>query len=230
MEHSPKLLDQVRDAVRLKHYSIRTETAYVDWVKRFILFHDKRHPKDMGPAEITAFLTHLAVNENVAASTQNQALSAILFLYREVLQQELDALPDIVRAKQPQHLPVVLTKDEVQSILRQMSGDHQLTAKLLYGSGLRLMECVRLRVKLVLSLPKETWILPNTRLVLSLSKYRRPPKQRDERPGHHVARPTARTASGASGASQTTAPERLGKGLWGRLFTFCSGAQISECA
>jgi len=101
----------------------------------------------MGAPEISAFLTHLAVERNVAASTQRQALSAILFLYRKVLQQELETLPDIVRAKQPQHLPVVLTKDEVQSILRQMSGDHQLMAKLLYGSGLRLMECVRLRVK-----------------------------------------------------------------------------------
>jgi len=155
---SKPLLDQLREAVRVKHYSRSTEDTYHDWAKRFILFHNKRHPKDMGAPEIAAFLTHLAVQENVAASTQRQALSAILFLYREVLRQELGTLPDIVYAKQPKHLPVVLTKDEVQAILRQMSGEHQLLAKLLYGGGLRLMECVRLRVKLVLSLSKETWI------------------------------------------------------------------------
>jgi integron integrase len=146
-EHPPKLLDQLRDAIRLKHYSIRTETAYVDWVKRFILFHHKRHPKDMGPAEITAFLTHLAVNDNVAASTQNQALNALIFLYRHVLQQDLDGPLNLVRAKKPERLPVVLTRDEAQAVIRHLSGEHQLMAKLLYGSGLRLMECVRLRVK-----------------------------------------------------------------------------------
>ena len=109
-EHPPKLLDQLRDAIRLKHYSIRTETAYVDWVKRFILFHNKRHPKDLGAPEITAFLTHLAVNETVAASTQNQALNALIFLYRHVLQQDLDGPLNLVRAKKPERLPVVLTK------------------------------------------------------------------------------------------------------------------------
>ena len=141
------LLDQVREAVRLKHYSRSTEDTYHNWVKRFILFHNRRHPKDMGAPEITAFLTHLAVEENVAASTQRQALSAIIFLYREVLQQELEALPDVVRAKQPQRLPVVLTKAEVQAVLRHVPNEYQVMAKLLYGSGLRLMECVRLRVK-----------------------------------------------------------------------------------
>ena len=141
------LLEQMRDALRTRHYSIRTETSYLDWAKRFILFHHKRHPETMGASEITAFLTHLAVNGNVAASTQTQALSAILFLYRYVLQQDIDERIDLVRAKKPERLPVVLTKDEVQAVLRQMSGDHQLMTKLLYGSGLRLMECVRLRVK-----------------------------------------------------------------------------------
>src|SRR5665647_1065735 len=114
---SPKLLDQVRDRIRVKHYSIRTETQYVQWIKRFILFHGKRHPQDMGAVEVEAFLTHLAVAGNVSASTQNQALSALLFLYREVLQIELPWLNDVVRAKQPQRLPVVLTRTEVRAVL-----------------------------------------------------------------------------------------------------------------
>ncbi len=142
-----RLLDQVRDLIRLKHYSIRTENAYVNWITRYILFHKKRHPKDMGAPEIQDFLTHLAVQKNVAASTQNQALSAILFLYREVLQKELDDSINAVRAHRPQRLPTVLTKDETQRVLRSMSGTHQLAARLLYGSGLRLMEGIRLRVK-----------------------------------------------------------------------------------
>jgi integron integrase len=147
MEQGKKLLDQVRDVLRLKHYSYRTEQAYVDWIKRFVLFHQKRHPKDMGRAEVEAFLTHLAVEGNVAASTQNQAFSALLFLYREVLKVEFDAPLDSVRAKKPARLPVVLTRAEAQQVLEGMTGTYQLMAKLLYGSGLRLMECVRLRVK-----------------------------------------------------------------------------------
>ena len=149
MEPQPaprKLLDQVRDALRLKHYSIRTEEAYINWIKRYIFFHHKRHPAEMGAPEIEAFLTHLAVDEQVAASTQNQALSALLFLYREVLHQELGPV-DALRAKKPKRLPTVLTRDEVQRLLGQMSGTHQLMARLLYGSGLRLLECLRLRVK-----------------------------------------------------------------------------------
>ena len=142
-----KLLDQVREAIRMKHYSIRTEQAYVDWIKRFILFHNRRHPRDMGNAGIETFLTHLAVNQNVAASTQNQALSALLLLYRVVLEQELDSTIDAVRAKKPKRLPTVLSEDEVHKVIGFLSGTHQLTAKLLYGSGLRLMECLRLRVK-----------------------------------------------------------------------------------
>jgi len=141
------VLDQVRDAIRVKHYSIRTEEAYVDWIKRFILFHNKRHPHEMGAAEVEAFLTHLAVDEHVAAATQNQALSALLFLYREVLRKELDAAIDSVRARKSTHLPTVLTKDEVKQVIAHLSGAHQLMAKLLYGAGLRLLECLRLRVK-----------------------------------------------------------------------------------
>lgn len=142
-----KLLDQVRDAIRVRHYSLRTEEAYVNWVRRFILFHGKRHPKDMGGPEIEAFLTHLAVEGHVAASTQNQALSALLFLYREVLHQEPEAAINSVRAKESQHLPEVLTKEEVRQVIAQLTGIYQLQAKLLYGSGLRLLECLRLRVK-----------------------------------------------------------------------------------
>ena len=142
-----KLLDQVRDALRLKHYSIRTENSYVAWIRRYILFHNKQHPRDMGSAEIEAFLTHLAVNEKVAASTQNQAFSALLFLYREVLKKDLEFTIDSIRAKKPKRLPTVLTKEEVRQVIGCMSGTHRLMASMLYGSGLRLMECVRLRVK-----------------------------------------------------------------------------------
>ena len=144
---TPKLLNRLRDTIRAKHYSIRTEDAYHDWVKRFILFHNKRHPETMGVSEINAFLTHLAVQENVAASTQNQALNALVFLYREVLHLELDGPLQPVRAKQPTRLPVVLSKTETLSVIEQLSGDLKLMAQLLYGSGLRLMECLRLRVK-----------------------------------------------------------------------------------
>ncbi|MGR9086072.1 MAG: integron integrase [Gammaproteobacteria bacterium] len=143
----PKLLDQVRDRIRVKHYSIRTEQLYVQWIKRFILFHGKRHPLEMGAAELEAFLTHLAVEGRVSASTQNQALSALLFLYKEVLLIELPWLDNVVRAKQPQRLPSVLTRTEVSAVLARMSGVYGLMANLLYGSGMRLMECVRLRVK-----------------------------------------------------------------------------------
>ncbi|WP_074926427.1 integron integrase [Nitrosomonas eutropha] len=144
---SPKLLDQLRDKLRLKHYSIRTEVQYVQWVRRFILFHDKRHPQEMGGGEVEAFLTHLAVSGRVAASTQNQALSALLFLYREVLEIDLPWFDNVVRAKRPARLPVVLTHNEVQAVLGRMEGAHGLMARLLYGTGMRLMECVRLRVK-----------------------------------------------------------------------------------
>jgi integrase len=124
----PKLLDQVRDRIRVKHYSIRTETQYVQWIKRFILFHGKRHPQEMRVAEVEAFLTHLAVEGRVSASMQNQALSALLFLYKEVLAIDLSWLDNVVRAKRPQHLPVVLTRSEVREVLVRMSGVHGLMA------------------------------------------------------------------------------------------------------
>jgi len=143
----PRLLDRVRAVIRARHYSRRTEGAYVAWIRRYILFHDKRHPTDMGAPEITRFLSSLAVEGNVAASTQNQALSALLFLYRDVLEVELPWLDGIVRAKRPQRLPVVLTRDEVRAVLRRLEGAPRLMAYLLYGAGLRLLECCRLRVQ-----------------------------------------------------------------------------------
>jgi integron integrase len=143
----PKLLDQVVSRLRVKHYSLRTEKTYVDWIKRFIWFHSKRHPQEMGAAEVEAFLSHLAVERNVSASTQNQAKSALLFLYKEVLQTELPWLDNVTQAKVPKRLPVVMTRAEVQSVLARMDGSVWLISSLLYGSGLRIMECLRLRVK-----------------------------------------------------------------------------------
>jgi hypothetical protein len=144
---SPKLLDRVRWHLRVKHYSIRTEQAYLDWIRRFILFHHKRHPDTMGEEEIAAFLTHLAVQRHVAASTQNQALCALLFLYGQVLERKLDFMEKIERVTRPAKIPVVLTRDEAHSVLAQLGGNFRLMAELLYGSGLRLLECARLRVK-----------------------------------------------------------------------------------
>jgi integron integrase len=142
-----KLLDQVRDAIRVKHYAYSTEKTYVYWAKRFVLYHNKRHPLEMGEKEISEFLTCLAAEEDVAASTQNQALSALLFLYREVLRKDLDLPLELVWAKRPKRLPTVLTREEVQQVIAQLTGVHRLIVQLLYGSGLRLMECMRLRVK-----------------------------------------------------------------------------------
>ena len=143
----PKLLDQMRAKIRFKHYSIRTEQTYVDWARRYILFHGKRHPKDMGAAEVEAFLTHLAVERKVSASTQNQARSALLFLYKEVLGIDLPWLDGVVAAKKGKRLPVVLTQHEARTLLDELSGTNWLVASLLYGSGLRLLEALRLRVK-----------------------------------------------------------------------------------
>lgn len=140
-------LEQVRAAIRLRHYSIRTEHAYVAWIVRFIRFHGYRHPRELGDAEVSAFLTHLAVDQRVAASTQNQALNALLFLYRAVLERPLGTLHGLVHAKRPERLPVVLTTDEVARLLQCIDDTHWLPACLMYGSGLRLMETVRLRVK-----------------------------------------------------------------------------------
>jgi len=143
----PKLLDQVRETIRRKHYSLRTEAAYIDWIKRYIFFHRKQHPRTMGAREMEQFLNYLAVDKKVAASTQNQALSALVFLYREVLRQEFDWMEDLERAKRPARLPIVLTEAEVKGVLAHLDGRNWLMAGLLYGAGLRLMECVRLRVK-----------------------------------------------------------------------------------
>ena len=143
----PRLLDQVRQAIRFKHYSLKTEKSYVHYIRDFILFHQKRHPRDMGASEIRAYLSHLAVNQNVAASTQNVALSALLFLYRHVLEIELPYIGEIERAKKPQRLPVVFTRSEVKAILAHLDGIHHLLVSLLYGSGLRLSEGLQLRVK-----------------------------------------------------------------------------------
>jgi integron integrase len=143
----PKLLEQVREAIRQRHFSRRTEEAYVEWTRRFVLFHGKRHPSEMGAGEIRSFLSHLATRRNVAASTQNQAFSALLFLYRHVLEQPFPELEGVARAKRPAKLPSVFTQEEVRQVLAQMKGVNGLVAQLLYGSGLRLLECLRLRVK-----------------------------------------------------------------------------------
>ncbi len=151
----PRLLDQVRNRIRLKHYSIRTEESYVGWVRRFVLFHGKRHPRDMGAAEVEAFLTHLAVHGKVSASTQNQAKSGLLFLYKEVLGQELPWLDNVENAKRPERLPVVLTRQEVEAVLSGVDGTAGLILHLLYGTGMRILECLRLRVKDVNVLKRE---------------------------------------------------------------------------
>jgi integrase len=142
-----RLLDQVREVMRVKHYSIRTEQTYIQWIKRFIFHHGKRHPREMGAVEVAAFLTDLAVRGQVAASTQNQALNALVFLYREVLGMELGDLGEFLRAKAPVRLPGVLTVEEVQCLLAALAGTCQLMGRLLYGTGMRLMELIRLRVK-----------------------------------------------------------------------------------
>lgn len=154
MEHAtplaqpPKLLARMREHLRTRHYSLRTETAYVDWARRFILFHGKRHPQDMGAGEVEAFLTYLAVERQVSASTQNQAKAALLYLYKELLQIQLPWLDEVVQAKAAKRLPVVLTPSEVRDLLLHMSGTTGLVAQLLYGTGMRLLEALRLRVKM----------------------------------------------------------------------------------
>jgi integron integrase len=143
----PKLLDQVRNRLRVMHRAIGTEKQYVSWIRRYIIFHDKRHPREMGKKEIEQFLTHLAVNGNVAASTQNQALAALLFLYKEVLELPVELVENVVRAKKPKRLPAVFSASEATAVLGQLEGTPRLMASLLYGSGLRLQECLRMRVK-----------------------------------------------------------------------------------
>ena len=144
---TPRLLDQVRDTIRTKHYSFRTEKAYVGWIRRFIVFSGTRHPAELGAAEVGRYLEHLAVRGRVAASTQNQAFSALIFLYTEVLHRKLEGLETVARAKRPQRVPVVLSREEVAGLLRRMEGTPRLMCSLIYGAGLRLLECARLRVK-----------------------------------------------------------------------------------
>jgi len=143
----PKLLDRLSEALRSRHYSRRTEQSYCHWVKRFIFFHNIRNPAEMAEPEINAFLTHLAVKEKVSASTQNQALSALLFLYRHVLDREIGDLGEVIRARKPRHIPVVMTREEVKAVLSHLQGDKWLMASFMYGCALRLMECLRLRIQ-----------------------------------------------------------------------------------
>ena len=148
MTNSPKLLEQMQNTLRRKHYAYRTEKTYLDWARRYILFHNKRHPQEMGVPEIESYLTYLAVERNVSASTQNQALAGIIFLYTQVLKNEIDPREiNASRAKRPQKLPVVLTKEEAHEIINLMGGTYKLMAQILYGGGLRLMEVIRLRTK-----------------------------------------------------------------------------------
>lgn len=144
---APRLLHRVRWHLRVKRYSIRTEQAYLDWIRRFILFHEKRHPAEMGEKEIAAFLSHLAIDQRVAASTQNQAFSALLFLYQQVLEKKLEFITGVERVRRPPKLPVVFTRAEARAVLAHLKGDYLIMAHFLYGSGLRLLECLRLRVK-----------------------------------------------------------------------------------
>lgn len=147
MSGAPKLLDRVREAIRARHFSRRTEEAYVYWIRRYIVFHGKAHPSTMGAPEISAFLTWLAVQQHVNASTQNQALSAVLYLYRDVLRIEIGAIEHVPRARTPERLPVVLSRQEIGAILKQLTGTERLAVMLLYGAGLRLEECLELRIK-----------------------------------------------------------------------------------
>ncbi len=146
-QSKPKLLDQVRQLMRLRHYSLRTEEAYVSWIRRYILFNGKRHPRELDEKHVSQFLTDLAINGRVAAATQNQALNALLFLYKEVLQRELEFIGGTLRVKRPPKVPRVLSPNEVKAVLAQLHGQYRLMGLLLYGSGLRLLECLRLRVK-----------------------------------------------------------------------------------
>jgi integrase len=146
-QQGPRLLGQVRETLRKKHYSYRTEKTYIYWMRHFILFHGKRHPAEMGPAEISRFLSFLAVERKVSASTQNQALHALLFLYKQVLERDIGLVEGVVRAKPSTRIPVVLTREEVIAVLQRLRGRDWLMASLMYGAGLRVMECQRLRIK-----------------------------------------------------------------------------------
>lgn len=160
MSDKPRLFDMVRSAIRVRHYSYRTEQQYLGWIRRYIVFHDRRHPREMGGPEVANFLTYLAQDRNVSASTQAQALAALLFLYRHVLGIDLPWVENVVRARRPQHLPVVLTRPEVRRVLGELRGVYALVGRLLYGSGLRLLEALHLRVK-DLDLERQTLVVRN---------------------------------------------------------------------
>ena len=210
----PRLLDQLRQAIRLKHYSLKTEKSYVHYVRNFILFHNKRHPKDMGADEIRAYLSHLAIHQHVAASTQNVALSALLFLYRHVLQIELPYIGGIERAKTPEQVPVVFTRPEVTAILTQLDGIHHLIASLLHGSGLRLTEGLQLRVK--------DFDFEYRQITVRDGKGKK-------RSGDHAARLISRFYAAAVGKNEAVTRARFSLGLWYCLFTLRIGTQISKC-
>jgi site-specific recombinase XerD len=204
-----KLLDQLSETLRTKHYSLRTEQTYIAWVRRYILFHDKRHPREMGAAEINQFVSHLAVERNVSASTQNQALSAVLFLYRYVLKIELDesVISDLRPAKS-KHIPTMLSKEEAKAVIENMQGIYRLMAQILYGSGLRLMECLRLRVKDLDFANHQTCAelveassSATAKPALSLPKGRK-------RPRHHVPRCITRTIAPPPQPDQSPARKR----------------------
>ena len=214
IELRPRLLDQVRDSLRRRRYSLRTEKVYVHWVKRFILFHDKRHPRDMGPEEVTLFLTHLARHLDVAASTQNQALSALLYLYQHVLDVKLPWLDEVERAKRPARLPTVLTQEEARLVLSQLDGVRWLMASLMYGAGLRLMECLGLR---------------GERSGLRAWSVDRAQRQGGERPGDDAAAGAGARAESAPGQGQGAARcgSQAGSGSSGVAVRV--GAQVPEC-
>ena len=229
---APKLLDQVRARIRVKHYSIRTEAQYVNWIKRFIFFHGKRHPRDMGAPEVEAFLSDLAVAGGVAASTQNQALSALLFLYREVLEIQLPWLDNVTRAKPSKRLPVVLTPAEVRAVLDRMDGVYALMGKLLYGTGMRLMECVRLRVKDVDFGRNEILIREGKgakdRVTMLPAALATPLVE------HLARRRTIFDDDRAAGRAEAWLPDALAKKYpnaateWGWQFVFCSGSHSAD--
>jgi integrase len=209
-----RLLDQVTTVARLKHYSIRTEQAYRSWIKRFILFHNKRHPSDMGEAEIRQFLSHLAVNLCVTSSTQTVALSALLFLYRDVLKQQLPFVDNIERAKPSRRLPVVFSREEAEAILAHLSGPYLLVASLLYGAGLRVMEALRLRVK--------DLDFDNNEITVRAGKG---DKDRVTVLPQSLKYSLDRTTA----QNESTSSKRSERRVWSRLSSLCPRSQISEC-
>jgi integrase len=209
----PKLLDQVRSVMRTAHYSHRTEDTYCEWIKRFILFHDKRHPKEMGEEEAGAFLSHLAVERNLSASSQNQALSALLFLYAKVLERPLAGLGNVARAKTPRRAPVVLTRREVAAVLGHLRGVPKLAAQLMYGSGLRLLEALRLRVKDVDSGYRVITVRDGKGFKDRVTML----------PGG-----TAETLGRTFGGGEKVAPAGFAGGVWRGVAAVCHRAQIPE--